>query len=1097
LGLARRLLALSVSIAVVLSSYAFTIAIASPQPAPNPSTRNLTQADSAANELQLTSASATATKTGVLLRWSTNSVKDNLGFNVYRLKNGIRTRANKEIIPGALFGPGTPAMMPGGYSYGWFDRGGSAESTYFIESVSLNGGAKMHSAITAVVSNAVSEFDQTPQSLTGANPLSPDTEDTFENRFPAAEGLQPNFGSNPLEAQWAIAAQTALKISINKDGWYRVTQPQMVAAGFNPSVDIRNLQLFVDANEVAINSSQQTGQFGSSDYIEFYGRGLDTPTSDRHIYYLIAGTTPGKRVAGDIQVDDDPDLPPNPVPSPPTPQPSPPPAQPSPPVSTTPAATSPSTRPVLRDPIFGSSIEDFSLVSWITGSSDDNRSSKQTETSKTVNSDPLSFNLRPDPAVDYFEVRSDSSGGDHASGADHDREFSKTGTAPGAAKSVDASANNSTTSARPAVSTAAAAPNLATPSPQPIVKSASRKRGRNRKRARRTVKRQLKQEYSHAMLAAAQLPNYDYTVQIKERLIYFSNLLNGDSDNFFGRVISSSVTQTLNLSNPDLTAAGTATLEFALQGAINSSASSHDVSVSFNGNMLGTVSFGPLEHPVRTFAVPIAQLQSGNNSLTFTRTSVGPPDVSLVDYIKLTYPHKFVADANSLKFNLRGSQTLQVDGFVSSSVRLIDYTDPLNVSLRRAASEPSASGFKITVPRSETLAKAQRLMYALPQGQFDQPVALSLSQPSSLNLGVVSPTLTSGADFLIIAHKNFIPSLAPLVNQRLAQGKIAGIVDVDDVYDEFSYGFHGPQAIKDFISYTLTSTNWVTKPHYIIFAGDATLDPRNYQGQGELDFVPTKLVDATYNETSSDDWLADTTGDPGGGPDGIADVCIGRLPFANVTEANLIVSKIVNFTPQPVPQSAMLIADDDQSNIYGFAQTNDVFQSLLPGSMGVQRLNRAPQPPGVPSQAVVKADIVNGFNSGPALVNYSGHGNINVWSGASIFLSEDALALTNGSHLPFVVVMDCLNGYFQDAGILSLSEAWLRAPNGGAVAAFASSGLTIAQGQHDMGHELYTQLYSGAPMPLGDAIKLAKASTFDIDVKRTWIFFGDPSLKIR
>ena len=93
--------------------------------------------------------------------------------------------------------------------------------------------------------------------------------------------------------------------------------------------------------------------------------------------------------------------------------------------------------------------------------------------------------------------------------------------------------------------------------------------------------------------------------------------------------------------------------------------------------------------------------------------------------------------------------------------------------------------------------------------------------------------------------------------------------------------------------------------------------------------------------------------------------------------------------------------------------------------------------------------------------------------------------------------MDCLNGYFQDAGILSLSEAWLRAPNGGAVAAFASSGLTIAQGQHDMGHELYTQLYSGAPMPLGDAIKIAKASTFDIDVKRTWIFFGDPSLKIR
>jgi len=95
------------------------------------------------------------------------------------------------------------------------------------------------------------------------------------------------------------------------------------------------------------------------------------------------------------------------------------------------------------------------------------------------------------------------------------------------------------------------------------------------------------------------------------------------------------------------------------------------------------------------------------------------------------------------------------------------------------------------------------------------------------------------------------------------------------------------------------------------------------------------------------------------------------------------------------------------------------------------------------------------------------------------------------------VVMDCLNGYFQDPNLLSLSEALLKAPNGGAVAAFASSGLTIAQGQHQMGEELYDQLYSGSPMALGDAIKIAKGSTFDIDVKRTWIFFGDPSLKIR
>jgi hypothetical protein len=95
--------------------------------------------------------------------------------------------------------------------------------------------------------------------------------------------------------------------------------------------------------------------------------------------------------------------------------------------------------------------------------------------------------------------------------------------------------------------------------------------------------------------------------------------------------------------------------------------------------------------------------------------------------------------------------------------------------------------------------------------------------------------------------------------------------------------------------------------------------------------------------------------------------------------------------------------------------------------------------------------------------------------------------------------MDCLNGYFQDPTLLSISEALLKAPNGGAVAAFASSGLTFPDGQHEMSEQLYTLIYGAQaqPIALGDAIKIAKGATTDDDVQSTWIFFGDPSMKIR
>jgi len=1063
--MARRLLALPVSLAVVLSGYAF--AIASPATAArNLGALNAGQADAQPTELQLMSASATATKAGVMLRWSTNSVADNLGFNVYRLKDGERTRVNKEIIPGAVFAAGTPALMRAGYSYAWFDRGGSAASIYFIESVSVAGAAEMHGAIRPVTSKAVPDFEA-PEALNGGSAT--ESNDTFEKHYPAAEAQQPAFSGGTLQDQWAIAAQTALKIAIDKAGWYRVTQPQMVAAGFNPTVDIRNLRLFVDATEVAINTSQLQGQFGSGDYIEFYGTGLDTPTTDKRIYYLIAGTVPGKRAGAEIHLDGDPVLPPVPTSTPP-------PA----PVSAPPPSITPITpslqRPVLRDPIFFSWAQNelSSLTSSMEPSQPANqREDKELDASRPSYSSPVSSSPDNAPA---------------------DLSQSEVMQGQRTAKASGSSTGKSIKLANAALPVTGGAPKLETPLPQlaPQLDRKLLKRSHARKRTRRKVQRQPRQEHSHALSPGFAPANFALTTQIKERLVYLSNLLNGDEENYFGRVISTSdVNQTLTVPNPDLTATGSATLEFALQGVQNSSGTIHQVDVKFNGTTIGSVTFDPLEHPVRTFSIPIAQVLNGNNTLTFHKVSSG--EVAIVDYLKFTYPHVFKADTNSLKFNLRGSQTLKVDGFSTPTVRMIDYTDTFNVRLTKPASETSASGYAITVPRSEPFTKDQRLLYTIPYGQFDQPAALSLSAPSTLNAN------SNAASFLVVSHKNFIPrftaSVSPantsLIEQRQAQGLVTAVVDIDDIYDEFSYGVHGPQAIRDFLQYA--ATHWATPPRYIIFAGDASLDPRNYQGAGDFDLVPTKLVDATYNETASDDWLADFD------DDGIANIPIGRLPFRTAADADLVIAKIVNFVPQPA-QSALLVADQDEFNVFGFAQTNDAFQSLLPAGMSVQRVNRAPQPAGVPTtqpDAQVRTDIIAGFNQGRALVNYSGHGNVDVWTGANLFTNTDALALTNGNKLSFVVVMDCLNGYFQDPNLLSLSEALLKAPNGGAVAAFASSGLTIAQGQHDMGHELYTQLYGTSPITLGDAIKIAKGATFDIDVKRTWIFFGDPSMKIR
>jgi len=142
-----------------------------------------------------------------------------------------------------------------------------------------------------------------------------------------------------------------------------------------------------------------------------------------------------------------------------------------------------------------------------------------------------------------------------------------------------------------------------------------------------------------------------------------------------------------------------------------------------------------------------------------------------------------------------------------------------------------------------------------------------------------------------------------------------------------------------------------------------------------------------------------------------------------------------------------------------------------------------------------KDQILQSLNAGELLMTYLGHGSVELWRG-DLLTSEEAAGLTNGSRLPLVVAMTCLNGYFHDIYTESLAEALMKAPNGGAVGVWASSGLTEPQGQEEMIDELFRRLFHSS-QTVGEAIMKAKASTSDLNVRKTWILFGDPTLKLR
>jgi hypothetical protein len=207
-----------------------------------------------------------------------------------------------------------------------------------------------------------------------------------------------------------------------------------------------------------------------------------------------------------------------------------------------------------------------------------------------------------------------------------------------------------------------------------------------------------------------------------------------------------------------------------------------------------------------------------------------------------------------------------------------------------------------------------------------------------------------------------------------------------------------------------------------------------------------------------------------------------------------MVSKILSYsagTPSAWNSHALMVADADDPGL-SFSQQSQAIQNLLPKSISSTDIFTSAL-----GTATAQQNLIDGINSGQLLVNYNGHGSVEVWSSGSLFDDAHAAALTNGNKLPLFVIMNCLNGFFHDVYTQSMAEALMLAPNGGAVAVWASSGLTAPEPQFSMDRNFAQSLSSTANLAVGDAAMKAKAGISDQDVKKTFILFGDPAMRLQ
>lgn len=356
------------------------------------------------------------------------------------------------------------------------------------------------------------------------------------------------------------------------------------------------------------------------------------------------------------------------------------------------------------------------------------------------------------------------------------------------------------------------------------------------------------------------------------------------------------------------------------------------------------------------------------------------------------------------------------------------------------------------------------------------------------------------ADVLMITHRDFKEQVDSLARYRRAKNKLdVRVIDVEDIYKQFSFGRTSPHAIKAFLQYAWN--NWQQpKPSYIVLFGDASWDPRNVsEGAITHNFVPT------FGRPVSDYWytLLD-----GGEDDLLPEMAIGRISVETPAQAQAVVDKIVEYEAlpkQPWMKKFLMLAGGKNSpgrrerDIFRDHTIRDYEQHLLatPLCAEVDTVFK----PDDNEASVSKATTIRGkINDGVVWVSYVGHA-------SPVTFDMDfgkASDLNNGNRYPVLATYSCQTAAFGEPYVTGKNEDFVREAGKGFIGAFGTTGFGEVSVDRELAWELYKSMRFDSLRALGDMLfavktKMAGFGSQELTYQNT-IFqhslIGDPLVRL-
>jgi len=462
------------------------------------------------------------------------------------------------------------------------------------------------------------------------------------------------------------------------------------------------------------------------------------------------------------------------------------------------------------------------------------------------------------------------------------------------------------------------------------------------------------------------------------------------------------------------------------------------------------------------------------------------------------------------------------------------------------------------IPPPSTENEKEQMINA-PLGLYDASTTDQRNTDLTTNSDVQSIIISTNMqyDYLIITSTDLVDAFQLLANHRqdfnAYSTKILTIDEIDNQYDGTRPDGNTDlqtkirNAIADYVQNN--GTTWV------VLGGDNTIIPDRDTyvsvGSYQESHMPTDLyyagldgtwdewdMDGTYGEASVNSQWDQVEGDLS------ADVLLGRIPIQNADQATAYINKVIAYETEPsneilkkilisgvklwnrysdnsrpdeiLTDGHMQFRDSNHQNvsdaeIWGRRMYRDTVENYFQDNQISYLFDTLTSWDNdtAGSYASSRDKMIIKFNEGWNFMTYNTHGNTNIWATESKYF-KDSHAIQLDNLTAFVYTIACITGAFDRER--SLSEGFIRNPNGGAIAymgcsryGWGSPGSYYGGTSLNYQRKFYEKVFKDKITNVGEAFNAHKAAyspSSSYNGSYRWVQFGmnlqgDPAVNIK